>query len=330
MENAEFAGFTPLTFGPVASRRLGKSLGINNIRPKVCSYSCVYCQLGNTSENIVERRVFYQPCDVLDEVRRRVGNATAKNERIDYLTFVSDGEPTLDSNLGREISLLKRIGIPIAVLTNASMLWLEDVRQDLLKADYVSLKVNAVSEDLWRRIDRPHKDLKLSTILKGIRDFAEAFNGTIVTETMLIDDIDYENEFERIAAFLAELKKLNRAYVAVPTRPPTENYVKPAREEVANVAFQVFSEKLGVDRVEWLIGYEGNAFAFTGDVEEDLLSIMAVHPLRTEAVKELLRKANAGWQIIEALLVADKLVAVEYEGNMYYMQKLKRKLGDGK
>jgi wyosine [tRNA(Phe)-imidazoG37] synthetase (radical SAM superfamily) len=289
-----------------------------------------YCQLGKTSENIVERRVFYQPCDVLNEVRRRVDNATAKKERIDYLTFVPDGEPTLDINLGREILLLKRVGIPIAVLTNASMLWLKDVRQDLLKADYVSLKVDAISDDLWRRIDRPHKHLRLSAILKGIRDFAEAFNGTIVTETMLVDGIDYANEFERIAAFLAELKKLNRAYVAVPTRPPTENYVKPAREEVVNVAFQVFSEKLGVDRVEWLIGYEGNAFAFTGDVEEDLLSIMAVHPMRAEAVKEFLRKANVDWQIIEALLVADKLVAVEYEGNRYYMRKLMRRVGDEK
>jgi wyosine [tRNA(Phe)-imidazoG37] synthetase (radical SAM superfamily) len=84
---------------------------------------------------------------------------------------------------------------------------------------------------------------------------------------MLVDGVDYASEFERTAVFLAELKKLNRAYVAVPTRPPTENWVKPAREEVLNVAFQVFSEKLGVDRVEYLIGYEENAFAFTGDVE---------------------------------------------------------------
>src|SRR3990170_3040224 len=98
-----------ITFGPVPSRRLGKSLGINNIRPKVCSYSCVYCQLGKNSENIAKRRVFYQPYDILNEVRRKVNNAAERNERIDYLTFVSDGEPTLDINLGEEISVLKRI-----------------------------------------------------------------------------------------------------------------------------------------------------------------------------------------------------------------------------
>jgi wyosine [tRNA(Phe)-imidazoG37] synthetase (radical SAM superfamily) len=317
-----------LAFGPVPSRRLGKSLGINNVRPKVCSYSCVYCQLGRTSEKTVERQVFYQPCDVLKEVSRKVGNAALRNERIDYLTFVSDGEPTLNINIGEEISILKQMRIPIAVITNASLLWLNDVRQDLLKADYVSLKVDAVNEDLWRRIDRPHKDLRLNAILKGIQDFAEAFKGTIVSETMLVDGVGYANEFERIAAFLAELKKLNRAYVAVPTRPPTEKWVEPAREEVVNAAFQVFSEKLGVDRVECLLGYEGNAFAFTGDVIEDLLSIMAIHPMRDDAVKGFLRKANSDWQIIESLLATGELVELEYEENRYYMRKLPGRRGN--
>jgi len=324
MELTTLPDSMPIAFGPVPSRRLGKSLGINNIPPKSCTYSCVYCQLGKTSINVVKRQVFYRSCDILKEVQKRVVNAHTRNEGIDYLTFVSDGEPTLDVNIGEEISLLKQIGIPIAVLTNASMLWLKEVRQDLLKADYVSLKVDVVSDNLWRCIDRPHKDLKLSTILKGIQDFAEAFKGTVVTETMLVDSVNYENEFERIARFLSVLKKLNRAYIAVPTRPPAENWVEPAREEVVNVAFQIFSEMLGVDRVECLVGYEGNAFAFTGDVEEDLLGMMAVHPVRYEAVKAFLVKANAGYQIIEKLLAADKLVELEHEGYRYYMPKLNK------
>jgi wyosine [tRNA(Phe)-imidazoG37] synthetase (radical SAM superfamily) len=147
---------------------------------------------------------------------------------------------------------------------------------------------------------------------------------------MLIDGINYGNELERIAEFLTELEKLNKAYIAIPTRPPAEKWVKPAKEDAVNVAFQVFSEKLGADRVECLIGYEGNAFAFTGNVVEDLLSITAVHPMRDEAVKEFLRKANAGWQIIEKLLAADKLVELEYEGNRYYMRKLLSKRGNEK
>jgi wyosine [tRNA(Phe)-imidazoG37] synthetase (radical SAM superfamily) len=317
-------------FGPVPSRRLGRSLGINNIPPKTCSYSCVYCQLGKTSNITVDRQAFYKPEDILREVRRKVNEATVRNERIDYLTLVPDGEPTLDINIGKEISILKKIGTPIAVMTNASLLWLEGVKQDLLRADFISLKVDAVSEDLWRRIDRPHKGLRLNTVLKGIREFAEEFKGTFVSETMLIDGINYGNELERIAEFLTELEKLDKAYIAIPTRPPAEKWVKPAKEDAVNVAFQVFSEKLGADRVEYLIGYEGNAFAFTGNVEEDLLSITAVHPMRKEAVKEFLRKAHADWQIIEKLLAADKLVELEYEGNRYYMRKLLSRRGNEK
>ena len=317
-------GFVSFVFGPVPSRRLGKSLGINNIPPKVCTYSCIYCQLGKTSQNKSARRFFYQPVDVLNEVQRKVAMANNRNEKIDYLTFVSDGEPTLDVNIGEEISLLKQTGISVAVLTNASLLWSSDVREDLLEADYVSLKVDAISDDLWKRIDRPHKGLRLNVILQGIHDFAEIFKGTIVTETMLVNNIDYVEEFERIAEFLADLNKLNRAYIAVPTRPPAENWVKPAKKQVVNAAFQIFSEKLGVDRVECLIGYEGNAFVFTGEVEEDLLGMMAVHPMREEAIMAFLEKAKVDWHIIEELLVAGKLVELEYEGNRYYMQKLQK------
>jgi wyosine [tRNA(Phe)-imidazoG37] synthetase (radical SAM superfamily) len=271
---------------------------------------------------LVDRQAFYKPEQILMQVERKINEATLRGERIDYITFVPDGEPTLDVNLGREISLLKHAGIPIAVITNASLLWREEVREELLAADFVSLKVDAVSHDLWRRINRPHKDLKLDKILNGVKEFARSFEGILVSETMLIDCVNYEDELERIANFLESLVKLDRAYIAIPTRPPTEMWVKPAKEETLNAAFQKFSKCLESDKVEFLIGYEGNAFAFTGNVKADLLSITAVHPMREEAVAELLKKANAGWQIINELLRNGELVRLEYEGNTYYMRKL--------
>jgi wyosine [tRNA(Phe)-imidazoG37] synthetase (radical SAM superfamily) len=321
MEVADLEG-VKLAFGPVPSRRLRKSLGINNIPAKTCSYSCVYCQLGRTINMATERQAFYTSEDIFREVKRKVDEASSRNERVDYLTFVPDGEPTLDINLGKEIFILKQIEIQIAVITNASLIWREDVKENLLEMDLVSLKVDAVSEDLWRRVNRPHKDLKLDAILEGIREFANEFEGTVISETMLIDGINYGDEFEKTADFLKNLKRLDKAYIAIPTRPPAEEWVKPAKEETLNTAFQIFSEKLGADRVEYLIGYEGNAFAFTGRVEEDLLSITAVHPMRKEAVKEFLKKANANWHVIEKLLEEDKLIELEYEGNRYYMRRL--------
>ncbi|MEM3678045.1 MAG: radical SAM protein, partial [Candidatus Bathyarchaeia archaeon] len=142
-------------FGPIPSRRLGRSLGVNNVPPKTCSYSCIYCQLGRTIKPVISRRAFYSPDKILEDAVRRVDEAGLRSERIDYITFVPDGEPTLDANIGREISLLKQMGIPIAVLSNASLLWREDVAEDLLEADLVSLKVDASDGPLWRRINRP-------------------------------------------------------------------------------------------------------------------------------------------------------------------------------
>lgn len=321
MEVNDLPRMETLVFGPVPSRRLGRSLGINNIPAKNCSYSCVYCQVGKTTNMTCERRIFHKPEKIVTEVKKRIRSASRRNETIDYLTFAPDGEPTLDINLGSEISLLKQTGIRVAVLTNASLIWRRDVREDLGKADMVSLKVDAVSDNIWRRVNRPCKDLRLDLILEGMATFAKEFKGTIISETMLVDSVDYGNEFQKIADFLGSLERLNRAYIAVPTRPPTENWVRPLKEEAVNRAFQVSSEKLGIDRVEYLIGYEGNAFAFTGNVEEDLLSITAVHPMRRDAVKEFLTKANADWRFIDELLREGKLVELEYEGNTYYMRK---------
>lgn len=311
-----------LAFGPVPSRRLGKSLGVNNIPAKTCSYACVYCQLGNTTNMTTKRQHFYKPADISREVERKIAESTSKRESINYVTFVADGEPTLDLNLGKEISLLKRIGFPIAVLTNASLILRKGIKEELFKADFISVKVDAVSKHLWRRINRPHKDLKLDTVLQGITELAKEYKGRLVSETMLIDKVEYGDEFERVADFLRRLKRLTKAYIAIPTRPPAEDWVEPANETTINTAFQIFSEKLGVDRVEYLIGYEGNAFAFTGRVVDDLLSITAVHPMRTEAVKALLQKANADWAVVEDLLSEGKLVELKYGGSTYYMRSL--------
>ena len=203
-----------IAFGPVPSRRLGRSLGINNIPPKICTFACVYCQLGRTLKMQVDRRAFYKPEDVASAVREKVEKATASGEPIDYLTFVPDGEPTLDANLGREIELLKPLGIKIAVITNSSLIWRVDVREDLLGADWVSLKVDAAQEDVWRRIDRPHGSLRLARVLDGMLEFARDYCGELVTETMLARDVnDGEDHVRAVADFLTRLAPAgNTAY----------------------------------------------------------------------------------------------------------------------
>ena len=309
-----------IAFGPVPSRRLGRSLGVNNIPPKHCTYSCVYCQLGRTSRMEVERHVFYEPQEILRAVQDKVAKTEEAGEAIDYLAFVPDGEPTLDVHLGREIELLQPMGPPIAVISNASLIWREDVREDLLRADWVSLKVDSVHEAVWRRVDRPHGSLALSSILEGVMAFAREYRGELMTETMLVAGVnDGEEELTALASFLARLQPAV-AYLSIPTRPPAEEWVRAPDEAALNRAYQILSGKVG--QVEYLVGYEGNAFAFTGDVEEDLLAITAVHPMREDAVRDYLVRAGAGWPVVQRLVAESQLVEAVHGGHTFYLRKL--------
>ena len=313
-----------IAFGPVPSRRLGQSLGINNIPPKRCTYACIYCQLGPTLKMQVERQAFYGPDSLAQEVQRKVEQVRAAGEAIDYLSFVPDGEPTLDLNLGREIELLRPLGIPLAVISNSSLIGREDVRHALLQADWVSLKVDAVQEETWHKVDRPHGSLRLEAILDGALQFAASYQGELTTETMLVAGVnDGQDHLTEVAEFLARLQPAI-AYLAVPTRPPAEEWVHPPAEEALNHAYQILSQK--VERVEYLIGYEGNAFASTGKVAEDLLSITAVHPMRQEAVDRVLARTGADGSVIRRLVAEGQLAEVEYRGDRFYVRKLSREV----
>lgn len=309
-----------IAFGPVPSRRLGRSLGINNVPPKVCSYACVYCQLGRTTQMQVERLPCYEPHVILHEVRERLDCMGEAGETADYLTLVADGEPTLDLHLGETIDLLRPLGHHIAVISNASLLSRVDVRQELSGADWVSVKVDAADEAIWRRIDRPHKSLRFDQIQGGLLDFAAEYDGHLVTETMLVKGVnDDRGHLERIARMLSRLRPA-QAYVAAPTRPPAEDWVEIPTMETMIEAYQVVGNF--VEHVEFLMGYEGNAFAQSEDVESSLLSITSVHPMRADAVDELLAKTGEDWEIVRTLVSLNKLVKLDHEGHTFYVRRL--------
>lgn len=309
-----------IVFGPVPSRRLGQSLGINNIPPKHCTYSCIYCQLGKTPRRVIERTRFYDPEEIARQVEARLEAAEKKAEAIDILTLVPDGEPTLDLNLGRTIGLLKGLGKRIGAISNASLLWREDVRTDLEGLDWISLKIDTASQEVWQRVNRPHPDLKLDQVLEGVADFSHHFRGELVTETMLVKDINTAADgLAKAASFIAGLAP-QTSYLSVPTRPPAERIVAVPPEEMVNTAYHTFAERSLA--VECLLGYEGNAFAFTGNVEEDLLSITAVHPMRADAVDILLAKAGSDWAVVEKLIDDGRMVELTYRGRRFYMRRL--------
>ena len=310
-----------IVFGPIPSRRLGRSLGVNNIPPKVCSYSCVYCQIGRTDSLSIGRKEFYSPDEIFREVSAKVKDLQGRGEKIDYISFVPDGEPTLDLNLGKEIDLIKQLGIKTAVITNSSLLDDENVRDDLLQADWISVKIDSTDEKIWHKINRPNGKLNLEEILIGIKTFAKEFKGVLVTETMLVEGLN--DNIESIKATAEFIKKINpdTAYILVPTRPPAEEFVKPPSEENLNIAYQIFNSR--ISNVELLTGKEGIDFSYSSDVEKELLSILAVHPMQLEAVERYLNKAKADWTLIDTLIHNNMLKEVKYSGQKFLVRNLK-------
>jgi wyosine [tRNA(Phe)-imidazoG37] synthetase (radical SAM superfamily) len=311
-----------IAFGPVPSRRLGRSLGINNIPPKSCSYSCTYCQVGPTVRREIEPHAFYDPDVIVQSVTRQVKAAQSAGQKIDYLTFVPDGEPTLDSHLGEEIDLLRPLGIRIAVISNASLVWRDDVRQWLNKADWVSLKVDTVDETVWGRTNQPHPQLSLSKILQGMQHFAETYRGELTTETMLVAGVNDAPELiSAVSEFLATFQP-HTAYLATPIRPPAQSTVRVSAEDVIVRAYEIFNAHL--KNVQYLIGYEGDAFLPAGDPARDLLAITAVHPMREEAVREFLYKAGRDWTLVEDLLNHGEIKQVNFAGSRFYVRIIEK------
>jgi len=310
-----------IIFGPVPSRRLGRSIGINNIPYKVCSYSCAYCQVGKAVKMQVERQEFYLPDEIMQQVKEKL-NSLAASDYPDYLTIVPDGEPTLDIHLGELITKLKTFNLPVAVITNSSLINLKDVQDDLLLADWVSIKVDTLNPDLWKRVNKPHKNLDLDAILAGILQFSETFRGKLVTETMLLKNInDGEDGLELLAQFLYRIGP-EVAYIAIPTRPPAFEGIFPANEAAVTLAYEIFTRHNIT--TELLTGYEGNAFASSGNFTNDILSITAVHPMRKDAVIALMAKANATPEILDKLISDGFIEKLGFNNQEYYLRKFSK------
>ena len=279
-----------ISFGPVPSRRLGKSLGINNVAfGKVCSYSCVYCQVGITHKFSNQRQKFYDPEVICSEVKKQMAKLSVADQP-DYLTFVANGEPTLDINLGRSIEKLKLFNIPVAVITNASLLIDPQVRADLLPADWVSVKIDAGNEDVWKKLNRPADKIDFEMYVKGLITFSNVYKGKLVSETMLVKGLnDTPEELNQVVTVLKSVQP-SIAYISVPTRPPAVKSVLPPDEEDINLAYQLFSENQL--KTELILGFEGTDTGFTGNAIDDILNICSVHPIRQDTMDEILKKKS--------------------------------------
>lgn len=304
-----------LVYGPIPSRRLGKSLGVNNVAYKYCSYACIYCQIGNTVHLDYKRREFYDPNIIYEAVSKRIDELEKQGVKPDYISFVPDGEPTLDINLGKEIEMLKTLGYPVAVFTNSTLLWDEEVRREVSLADLVSVKVDAISEDVWRRVDRPPKGLALDKVLDGIRHFSKEYKGKLISETMIVNGIDYGFEAIGIADFLASLKNLSKSYINTPILPPAVSFVKPPSDETVEYVYKTFVEKLEEGKVESLNTKKKSYSMIGGNLKETLLSTLnAGYPVKEDELIKVVDKS-----LIETLVKNNLIKRINYNGSYFYV-----------
>jgi len=298
------------TYGPVPSRRLGRSLGVSPIPPKTCSYSCVYCQLGRTNRKHITRESFYQKEDILAEIAQLMEVSSP-----DYITFVGDGEPTLCKDLGWLIGQCKKKWTrPVAVITNGSLLFLEDVRHDLKKADVVLPTLDAGNEKTFKTINRPHGHIKYDAMLQGLVDFRSGYSGQIWLEVMLVKGLnDTDNELLNIRQAV-DMIQPDRVYVVIPIRPPAESWVKPPDPVTILKAQQILGEAIP------LTGLESGQFGLQefSDARQAIMGIASRHPLRREQAADI-EKTFSAPETVKQMLEAKELVEVEYNGNKYLL-----------
>jgi wyosine [tRNA(Phe)-imidazoG37] synthetase (radical SAM superfamily) len=265
----------------------------------------------------VEPAFFYRPEVLLRETEVRIAKVGGNECTIDYLSFVPDGEPTLDKNLGILITSLKQqLPYPVAVITNGSLLWRQEVAEAVSLADWVSVKVDSVVEPIWRCINRPDRRLEFDEVLEGIRAFATRYRGELVSETMLLDKQNTDSdELAALAEYLCGLSP-KTAYLSVPSRPPAESAVGIPDGEQLKRAERAFRDA-GLNAYS-LTCYEGDQFTITADTVQDILSIAAVHPLREDALRRILERSGADWGLVERLITEGRLNTKVYDQKTYY------------
>jgi wyosine [tRNA(Phe)-imidazoG37] synthetase (radical SAM superfamily) len=302
-------------FGPVPSRRLGRSLGIDPVPSKTCNWNCVYCQLGRSRPVVNERREWVPGEEIIAELRAHL--ESHGDDGFDWITFVGSGETTLHTGIGELIRQTQALASkPVAVITNGSTLHLPEVRQALLPAAAVMPSLDAGSEELYRRITRAHPDCTFERQIEGLRRFREEFDGQMWLEIMLLAGInDGAAELADLCEAVARIKP-NEVHLVTPSRAPVEEWVHVPDEEALQRAATILS---AVTRV---VTPAAEVVDLRGDaqLDETIVAIVTRHPM-TEA--QLLQVAGATRaqllpEILRELETSGRIQAVARQGERFY------------
>jgi wyosine [tRNA(Phe)-imidazoG37] synthetase (radical SAM superfamily) len=300
-------------FGPVPSRRLGRSLGVDLVPFKTCTFDCIYCDLGKTTNKTTSRQSFVYPEEIQKELELTL---SALVKKPDFITLSGSGEPTLNSNIGQIIRRAKEItSIPVAVLTNSSLLSLDEVRKDLSEADFVLPSLDAITPTLFEYINRPHGSLKIEEIISGLIQFRKQYQGQIWLEILFCRGVnDGKEEIEKLKEVIERIKP-DRTQLNTPVRPPAEDFVFP----LTLAQMEEIRERLG-DKAEIIsefiapLGEELNSVKDT-----EILNLIKRRPCTPEDISEALGlRVNEVVKHLDHLTKAGAIRYRMYEHRCYY------------
>lgn len=306
-------------FGPVSSKRLGQSLGVDLLPPKSCTWNCCYCQLGKTRKFVTERQEFFPREEILEEIRE----ALKLHKGLDWITFVGSGETMLYKGIGWLIGEVKKMtDIPVAVITNGSLLYMEEVREELLQVDAVLPSLNAGSEALHNQIDRPAAGLTFRQHIEGLVAFRHEYKGRLWIEVMLLGGInDSDLALHDLASVLKEINP-DMVHLVLPTRPAPEQEVHLPSDERIERAIAILSEVTTV-----VHPLKGNMdLRNAPDMLEAITAIVSRHPVQQRELRKAIADCFPGEEykadeIMRVFLLIGNFKLVEHNGEPYWVMQ---------
>jgi wyosine [tRNA(Phe)-imidazoG37] synthetase (radical SAM superfamily) len=302
-------------FGPVPSRRLGQSLGIDTIPLKTCNWNCVYCQLGRSVPLVNQRRNYFLPEAILAEVQLAL--AAHRPGEIDWITFVGSGEPTLHANIGLLIRQVKTLtDIPIAILTNGALLYRSEVRRDLAAADAVLPTLDAGTPVLYRHMNRPHPACTFDRLVEGLIAFRKMYSGRLWIEVMLVRGLnDTEQALRENAVVLRQIEP-DAVHINLPTRPPAEKWVQLSDKDGLRRAMTILGD------IAQVVHPAQGSFDLSGEnsVATAIINLIARHPMSEEELRQTLQHwaPRQVEEVLLSLLASGQAQVVERYGTRFW------------
>jgi len=302
-------------YGPVPSRRLGFSLGIDIIPFKTCSLNCIYCQLGPTAKKTIRRKEYFSSSDILSQIKKKLSSGL----RIDYITFSGSGEPTLNRDLGKLIREIKKItSVPVAVLTNSTILSRKTVRKALEAADLVVPSLDAATQEIFVKVNRPYSSLKVEEIIEGLRKFRQEFKRSIWLEIMLVKGVNESPSHIRKLKEAVTNIKPEKVQLNTVIRPPAEKFTSPLNRKELEKLKNIFG-----GYCEIIVEFDKKSQKSPSEnLEGAILSLIQRRPVTLADISASLGKhKNEILKYLNFLLIEGKIQSVAHKGLKYFEPK---------